>query len=165
MPRLGWLIFDPELGDKPIAAATLDVPESVVASWKQRDQQIFPSEAFAPLAATLHADLVDRDIIWFIDNEAACSTLIRGASSQEDVQVIAEASQLLWALRRLRVWIEWIDTDSNPSDGLSRDGLACSWCAARGIVPTIAEAPPWASADALVSHLLHALPVAVRTLG
>ena len=79
--------------------------------------------------------------------------------------MIAEAPQLLWALRRVRVWIEWIDSESNPSDGLSRDGVLCNWCASKGIVPTIAEATPWASVGELVDHLLHTLPVAVRTLG
>ena len=27
----------------------------------------------------------------------------------------------------MRLWVEWIDSDSNPSDGLSRDGLDDKW--------------------------------------
>ena len=156
-PKLGWLIFDPEIGPKPIVASTLDVPLHVVAEWKPREQQIFPAEAFAPLTAILNAPaLSHRDVIWFVDNEAACATLIRGASTQEDVQGIAEVTQLLFAVRRLRVWIEWID--SNPSDGLSRDGLACEWCRTHGVAPTLATPPPWASPQSLEEALIALLP-------
>ena len=26
-----------------------------------------------------------------------------------------------------RFWVEWIDSESNPADGLSRDGILDSW--------------------------------------
>ena len=158
-PRLGWLLFDPEQGRLPLVAATLDVPIEVVETWKQRDQQIFLAEAFAPLAATLDTSLMDgRDVIWFVETDAACSTLIRGASTQEDVQAIAEASHFVWAIRRMRVWVEWIDTHSNPSDGLSCDGLADEWCSTRGISPRLAQAPPWTSPHTMVGALCSQLP-------
>ena len=160
-PRLGWLVFDPEVGRLPVIAATLDVPLDVVATWKKREQQIYPSEAFAPLVAILDSPILEsRDIIWFIDNEAACATLIRGSSSQIDVQCIAEASQLLFAIRSLRVWIEWVDTHSNPSDGLSRDGIADEWCRSHGVTPRVANQPPWKSPASLVTALLSLLPSA-----
>ena len=121
--------------------------------------KIFPAEAFAPLAAILNSPaLVGRDVIWFVDNEAACATLIRGASTQEDVQGIAEVTQLLFAVRRLRVWIVWMDTNSNPSDGLSRDGTACEWCRRHGVTPTVATPPPWASPQCLEAALIALLP-------
>ncbi len=37
------------------------------------------------------AEFKGRDVIWFIDNEAACSAMIRGSSTSEDVQDITEA--------------------------------------------------------------------------
>ena len=157
LPRLGWLIFDPLISTtKPVIAKTLDIPQDIVDLWKPRSQQIFPAEAFAPLAACFDDPdtFSNRDALWFIDNEAAASTLIRGATAQEDVQHIAEATQLLWTTLFARVWIEWIDSDSNPSDGLSRDGLCDAWCRAHGVVPTLAGAPPWSSTDDLVEAFL-----------
>ena len=40
---------------------------------------------------------------------------------------VAQAAH--WKLHCLgaRMWVEWIDSDSNPSDGLSRDGLDDQW--------------------------------------
>ena len=67
----------------------------------------------------------DCDVIWFVDNEAACSTLVRGASRESDVNDIAELTHLHSLKLRCRIWYEWIDSKSNPSDGLSRQGLDC----------------------------------------
>ena len=68
-----------------------------------------------------------RDIYFFVDNEAAAAALIRGASGQDDVGAVAQAVH--WKLHCLgaRMWVEWIDSDSNPSDGLSRDGFDDQW--------------------------------------
>ncbi len=105
VPRLGWLLFDPQVGALPVLAKTLDLPGDIVGKWKVRDQQIFPAESFAPLAAVLDAPefFARRNVSWFIDNEAAASTLIRGATTQEDVMHIAEATQLCWTVLRTRV--------------------------------------------------------------
>ena len=95
-----------------------------------------------------------RDVLCFIDNEAAASTIIRGATREEDVQGIAELTQFLWAALQCRVWIEWIDSDSNPSDGLSRDGLLCEWCSSRGVTPELAAPPTWTSPAVLLESLV-----------
>ena len=40
--------------------------------------------------------------------------------------------QLLWAELNCQVWIEWINTKSNPADGLSRLGLQDPWTLRQG---------------------------------
>ena len=75
-----------------------------------------------------HGDvLAGKDVIVFVDNDAACAVLIRGSTSQEDACDIAQA--LHWRLTAVgcRAWFEWVDSESNPSDGLSRDGEADEW--------------------------------------
>ena len=32
----------------------------------------------------------------------------------------------------IRIWFEWIDSDSNPADGLSRDGCLDVWTLTQG---------------------------------
>ena len=32
----------------------------------------------------------------------------------------------------IRIWYEWIDSKSNPADGLSRDGLLDKWTKRQG---------------------------------
>ena len=130
--------------------------------WLPRVQQIFAAEAFAALALPpQHAELLrGRDIVWFIDNLASCSSLIRGGSAQEDVEQIALASHLLLMVLGCRVWFEWVDSGSNPADGLSRDGLDDCWTVkqgwnlSEGIIPGWAYCPLPAVnfAQALIQH-------------
>ena len=124
LPKLGILLFrDPPL--VPIGLAMV-LPLSLVSTWRPRKQQIFPAETAAgPIAfAALQHDLQGRDVVLFVDNEAAVSTLIRGTSCTEDSALMAELLHTLCLILRCRLWVEWIDSDSNPSDGLSRDGLS-----------------------------------------
>ena len=88
-------------------------------------------EAFAAIAApTVSPELFqDKEIIWFVDNESAVSSLIRGASRPEDVNHVAAVSTVTFAKLNSKVWFEWIDTESNPADGLSRQGVSDPWTA------------------------------------
>ena len=88
-------------------------------------------EAFAALAAPAISPEVfqNREIVWFIDNESAVSSLIRGASRPEDLNHVAALSTVTFAKLQAKVWFEWIDTESNPADGLSRAGLEDPWTA------------------------------------
>jgi hypothetical protein len=45
---------------------------------------------------------------------------------------LAHLAHLKWAELGCRVWIEWINSDSNPSDGLSRAGLLDPWTLRQG---------------------------------
>ena len=100
--------------------------------FKDRATQIAPVEAIAVLMATWQCRciLYNVVVIWFIDNQAVCASLVRGASTIRDIFRLVAATHLLWAFLGARVWIEWVDSDSNISDGLSRDGCADRWTAA-----------------------------------
>jgi len=141
-PRMGWVLF--EKGIVP-AGSTADVPREVTASWNTRATQIFPAEAFAVYTAVwdLRHRLEGQDVLAFVDNEGAAAALIRGSSGVEDVGCIAQALHWLLLGLRCRLWIEWIDSESNPSDGLSRDGLLDEWSRAQGWHLSVGSIPPW----------------------
>ena len=132
--RLGWVLFD---GTKVPVGGTMDVKEDILAYWHERDQQIYIAEMLAVLAATRHLEphLRGRDVIWFLDNEGALGTFVRGSSAHADAANIAAATHLFWARIQCRVWLEWVASDDNPSDGLSRHGLEDSW--------TLDQRPAW----------------------
>ena len=60
---------------------------------------------------------------WFLDNQAAMNIMIKGSSGQSDLADIAAAAHLTLAKLDCRDFFEWIETDANVADGLSRDGL------------------------------------------
>lgn len=50
--------------------------------WIERHQQIYPGETLCGLLVPwVHGDLpAGRDLLWFVDNEAVVSSLIKGSS-------------------------------------------------------------------------------------
>ena len=141
-PRLGWVLFD---NGKVPEGRSLDVPWDMVASWMPRKTQIFPAEAFAVYAAASEhiGQLAGRDLVVFIDNEAAAAAMIRGSSSTADVGAMAQAVHWLLMRHDCRVWFEWIDSDSNPSDGLSRAGILDPWTLTQGWNVRPGMLPAW----------------------
>ena len=82
------------------------------------------------------ADLQDRDVIWFLDNEASVASLIRVSCAELRNVMFSfwsnrPISNLQLHFLRIRLWVEWVDSDSNPSDGLSRLGICDPWTVAQ----------------------------------
>ena len=157
-PRIGLVLFrDPP--ERP-QGATFVLPEIVTDRWLPRKQQIFPAEAIGvPMAlAYLARHLRGRDVIVFCDNAAAVSALIRGASKSEDVLEIAELFIACCLMVGCRCWIDWVDSHSNPADGLSRDGIQDTWTIRQGWAIRELQgtsfpqftADPWRNASALL---------------
>ena len=92
-----------------------------------RETQIIVAEALALVCVGMSAGhiLAGRDAVWFIDNEAVASAAIRGCSSMWEVSAILDAVVVAFAAQNSRTWYEWIDSKSNPSDGLSHIGITC----------------------------------------
>ena len=129
--RLGWLILHPA---HEVLGGTCAVPAATLSSWAPRKQQIYPGETLCGLVVPLlHGDLfISQDVTWYIDNEAATASLVRGSSKQLDVHMISQFAQATLYRYGARVWWEWIDSASNPSDGLSRLGIHDPWTVAQG---------------------------------
>ena len=81
--------------------------------------------------------------MWFIDNESAVACAIRGGSNLPEVETAIQVAHLLWLRLGCRVWIEWVDSKSNPADGLSRLGLEDPWTKAQGWRLEKPDDPPW----------------------
>lgn len=127
LPGVGFLLFRrPPL--VPLGFA-LKLPQQMLDEWLPRRTQILPAElAAVPLALAVVAEFVqDADVIAFCDNDAAVSTLVRGSSKTDDCARITEVVHALILRLRCRLWVDWVDSDSNPSDGLSRAGTADEW--------------------------------------
>ena len=113
---------------------TCVIPAAAIAEWKERSQQIFVGETLAALLVPVLLPNFFRnaDVLWFIDNSAAVAKTIRATSQEEDVHEVAAAAACVRTQLCCRAWFEWIDSESNPSDGLSRLGLADEWSMSQG---------------------------------
>ena len=92
---------------------------------QDRNTPILAVESFAAIAVPWISPEIFKDevVLWWVDNLAACSSLIRGVAKPEDIDLFASISFNQFASLGGRPWFEWIDSDSNPSGGLSREGV------------------------------------------
>ena len=162
-PRLGWVIF--QEGQRPLGRSAL-LPQEAMVDWLERKTQIYAAEAIVPLLALVMEPHIFKgyDVMWFIDNEAAMSSLIRGGAKPEDVGRIAAAAHILMLELHCRIWFEWIDSESNPSDGLSRLGLEDPWTVAQGWLLQEITQIPWQTLHKYDLRLLaQSVPAMVTT--
>ena len=63
-------------------------------------------------------------MILFVDNQSVCCALTKGSSKSRDIQTLSTAGHAMCMVLKCRVWIEWVPSDCNPADELSRYGTA-----------------------------------------
>ena len=142
---LGGILWQP--GELPYAAA-IDTPQVLVDALSPRKTQIIPLELMAAagmLVAYGHL-LRGEDVIFFISNQSVCCALVKGCSRSWDIQLLSTCWQLLCLQLGCRVWIEWVPSESNPADVLSREGTTGE-VAKHGNVD-ILKLPAWANVNA-----------------
>ena len=138
--RVGWIIFPPE--GQPSGSFT-DVSRADLEAFERRETYIGVLEALPALLVPMWdpSALENSDIIWFVDNQGAAASLAKGSSGAPDIDRIVALSHLLWARFRARVWIEWVDSKANISDGISRDGADDETARKLGINPIQFQLP------------------------
>ena len=98
------------------------VPETTLQMWASRQTYMGQLEILAgPLAlATWPSILADRQVIHFVDNNAAASGLVKGYSPTQDSSPLVGEYWLRASSARADIYIERVESKSNLSDGPSR---------------------------------------------
>ena len=113
----------------------LEVPREVLASFKARKQQIHMGELLGPFCAILQwpSLLKDHSTVFFIDNMGALCNIVNGSSRELDAGTLTFAMHLRLAQLNATCWWEWVASESNCSDGGSREGITCPMSRKLGI--------------------------------
>lgn len=92
-------------------------------------------ELLAPVCAVLHwgSLLHDASAIFYIDNMGVLCNIVNGSSRQLDAGTVTFALHLRLATLRTSAWWEWVESESNCSDGGSRVGTTCPIAKSLGI--------------------------------
>ena len=87
--------------------------------------------------------------VWFIDNVAALMALGNGRSNRESLDEITRVAHLLSFGMRAVPYYEYVQSASNWSDEISREGLAGRWAKDRrfelqecSVLPMLFDLPP-----------------------
>ena len=119
---IGAVLVD-TLGGKP-EVYDGQIPADLIRHWQATGQQQVISQAeLAVVVATRHMlkeRLSGRRVIYFIDNEAAKFSLLRGTSGKESMQQLTAAFHAVDLAFPSIAWVERIPSESNPSDAPSR---------------------------------------------
>ena len=141
-PGLGFILQHPGLAQTLGGAAS--VQADVLHAFRDRQTQIMEMLAVLQCFVMFYdTGLENRDVILLCDNQAVSSCLIKGACSTVDITVMVEACHLLWARMNLRVWVEYVPSDDNPTDGLSRQGLSEEWTSRQPWATRACPCIPW----------------------
>ena len=131
--KIGFVVFSSNSALQPIGMSACLSPD-VINCLVDRKQQITPCEALLSVIVPANVPhlLAGQDVVWYIDNQAACQALTKGSSSCGDVCAIATLAHLIFARLGCRVYFEYIESEANVSDGLSRLGLSDPWSQQQG---------------------------------
>ena len=126
-------------------ALVADVPEALCKRWSVRKQYIDLVEQSAVVMAIINRPEWFRgaEVIWFIDNSVALSGLVKGANQGVDMDKGCAVVHLALAMLKASVWFEYVESDSNWSDGASRVGLSDKWLRDNRFNPSVCKVPVW----------------------
>ncbi len=127
LPGGGALIHDLVTGTK--VGGYLRFGEEQLAHWRLTLQEL--AEGKQPIAlceaimlplTMLHwAEIFrGRTVVWFIDNTLAMASFVKGASANEYLEKIVGTFWIAAYHLDCAIWLEWVDSDSNWADGVSR---------------------------------------------
>ena len=116
-------------------AGYIQVPDLLRRVWSRQTPtqpehlDIFEIEAVGPLLVLHNFGQRMTGHLWlhFIDNDAACATLVRGSSSVLSGELITSMTHELVAKFNVWPWFDRVDSESNPVDKLSRGVMAGDW--------------------------------------
>lgn len=105
--------------------AVVPITPAVVQLWKPCDVYIAQLELLMVFQAilTFPDEFRYASGVWYIDNIASLMALIKGRSDNLDLDHLAQMIHLLLYHLHSSLWFEWVQSKSNWSDGISRDGF------------------------------------------
>jgi hypothetical protein len=127
-PGGGTLVHDPLTGVR--VGRYLQFQAEMLSVWGLCFQDIVDGKqpialceaAMLPLTLLAMPELFrGRDVIWYVDNTSAMAAFVKGASKNEHLERIVIVFWFCAFHLDSRIWIEWVDSGANWSDGLSRE--------------------------------------------
>ena len=126
-PGGGYLLFDPITNARRggwhiFSDEDLSMLRTSMADIASGRQPIARCEcAMLPLVLMQEGEsLRGRDVLWFVDNTAAMGSAIKGASGEAVLERLVGWFWMLSYRFQVRIWIEYVESDANWSDGISR---------------------------------------------
>ncbi len=93
--------------------------------------------------------LFERDVIVFVDNTVSLHSMVKGSSTNAAIDRTAHMAHILGLEQSCRLWFEFVPSEQNWADGVSRNGLQDKFVVDHYFKPV----------DVIVNPLLWTLPL------
>lgn len=119
---MGIIVF---LHHRRPVAITCVMPETLLAQLTPKATHIGQAEILAAMMLPLYCpdEIRDQAIIHFVDNQSAIAGLVKCYSTKEDSSSLLGLYAVLMTALQATSWIEFVESEANASDGISRDGI------------------------------------------
>ena len=123
--------------------ASLRVHPRLYSHWGVLETYIAQLVLFTLLATILlnAALLRGSNSLWFIDNVPALMAMVNGTSPTATLEHMAKIAHLMLYAVRGQAYFEYVESDSNWADEISREGLKGAWAKNQGFSCTEREIP------------------------
>ncbi len=134
----------------PGKGSVIDVPSTFFENVIERRTQVTIAEALVPVMLLLFekATICHSTMLTFTDNMAVQCSMSLGHCKAPDIDCLCQAVQIQLFKLGIRVWWEYVPTQSNCSDGGSRVGTVCKMAEQLGVKLTarhFPKLPSWRS--------------------
>ena len=82
-------------------------------------------------------------MLWLLDNSASLHSLIKGTSGNIHLSRAVELFYMFAYWFKVHVWFEFVDSESNYADGISRNLAEDTFCQAIHVQPRECEVQAW----------------------
>jgi hypothetical protein len=105
------------------------IPAGIYNYWGPQSTYIAQLELMVVLCSILEmaSEVRDSRGIWFIDNSAALMALVHGKSGSSSLDIMARFVHMACFALRANPYYEYVESKSNWSDEISREGLKGAW--------------------------------------
>ena len=106
--------------------AVVKIDAQVFQLWQAKDFVIAQLELLMVFQALISFpdSFRHNTCVWWIDNIASLMSLVRGRSDSPDLDRLAQMIHMLLFSLHCNMWFEWVQSKSNWTDGISREGFA-----------------------------------------
>ena len=133
-PRQGsvGLLFVGPRGERD--AYVVDITAELFTLWSDHPTKIAQLELLTVYVGFIFVASQARSCqgLWFVDNIAALMALVKGRSDNPELDAMAGCIHALLYSLRSGCYFEWVQSDDDWSDGISRKGIYDEWYQAHG---------------------------------
>ena len=112
----------------------ITIDSSIFDLWSKHTSKIAQLELLAIVQGILAFPELFRSssVVWYIDNVAALMSLVRGRSDNAELDFMSQLVHLMLFHLHCHSYWEWVQSKSNWSDGISREGFGDPWLRSHG---------------------------------